>query len=184
MDTAKTITEIRVSLSMETINIPYRSAKDSEGEVFPYRNLIKYPDEIDRIPELEGEPLIKQFVARVNAPEGIFETFRITHWCDHNEGRSRQVMCLGFFFRDRSLFHRYDNCMMLVGNLLQRMETDGISLLDPPLIEIQQAYLKTEKIKGWVIDMYLSGFGLSEQSAREDLGTTLSKLDSFFLAGV
>ena len=184
MNIAKTITEIRVSLSIETDNIPYRSSKYSGGEVFPYRNLTKYPDEIDHIPELEGEPFIKQFVARINAPEGMFETFRITHWCDHNEEGSRQVMCLGFFFRDRSLFHGYDNCMMLVGNLLQRMETDGISFLFPPVVEIQQAYLKTEKIKGWVIDIYLSGFGPSEQSAREDLGTTLSKLDSFFLAGV
>ena len=183
MNNAKTFTEIRVSLSNETINIPYIPVKDSEGETFPYRNLIKHPDEIDHIPELEGEPIMKRFVARINSPEGLFETFRINHWCDHNETGSHLVMCLGFFFRDRSLFHLYDNCMMLLGNLMQRMEADGISLLEPPLVEIQRAHLKTEKINGWVIDLYMPGYGPNEQLAREDMGTTLSNFDSFFLTG-
>ena len=183
MNNEKTFTGIRVSLRNETINIPYLPDKDSEGEVFPYRNLIKNPDEIDHIPELEGEPLIKQFVARINAPEGLFETFRIIQWFDLKEGISRQSICLGFFFRDRSLFRRYDNCMMFLGNLLQRVEADSVSLPEPPLVEIQRAYLKTENIKGWVIDIYLSGFGTNKQLAREYLGTTLAKLDSFFLSG-
>ena len=183
MNNAKTLTEVRVSLSNDMINIPYAPVEDSDREVFPYRNLIKHSDEIDSIPELKDEPFMKKCIARINSPEGLFETFRINHWFDHNETGSRQVMCLGFFFRDRRLFHQYSNCMMVLGNLMQRMEADGISLPQSPLMEIQRAHLKTEKINGWVIDLYMSGYGHNEQFAREDLGTTLVKFDSFFLTG-
>ena len=176
--------EIRVVLRSNTAIIPYRVVKDSEGEVFPYRNLIEQPDDIEHIPELEGEPYMKQCVSRLNSPEGLFETFRVIHSIDHNENGTRQWMCLGFFFRDRQLFSRFDNCMMFAGNLLQRIQQDAISLYEPPLLELQRAYLKMEEINGWVIDIYVSGVGSSEEHARENLGSTLTAFDTIFLKGV
>lgn len=184
MNDLNAYTEIRVMLSSDTVIIPYRAVKNSEREVFPYRNLIEQPDDIDHIPELEGEPFMKKCVARLNSPEGLFETFRVIHSIDHNEVGTRQWMCLGFFFRDRQLFTRFDNCMMFAGNLLQRIQKDAISLYEPPLVELQHAYLKMEKIKGWVINIYVSGVGSSEEHARENLGSTLTAFDTFFLKGV
>ena len=168
--------EIRIALEMKPLPIPYPAVKRDDGENFGYRSLLVHPDAIDEIPELQGEMPMKNFVAAINSPGGIFETVRLVHWIDQSPSNVGQCLCLGLIFRDRSLFANYGKCMAFAGHLLQQVASGSVQLDLAPLLEIQPAHLTQEEVSGWIMDIYLGGYGANEDEARQRLAQVLGSI--------
>src|SRR5689334_1617792 len=113
--------EIRLALENRPLPIPYGQSKREDGENFGYRSILTDPEAIDQIPELYGEPRMKEFIRHLHDAAGIFESVRMVHWFNGGDGKFERCLCFGFVFRDRQLFSRYSNCFMFAGNLLDQM---------------------------------------------------------------
>jgi hypothetical protein len=164
--------EIRISLEGTEQPIPYSGEERKDGtKNHGYFSILKDPTIIDKIPELFGEPIMKEFVRQINAPDGIFESVRINHFFCQCEKRIQRVFSIGFVFRDRRLFNEYRNCISFAGNLLEKKNKDsrihGVEIL----LEIQPAIFRQEQTRGWIMDLYFSGVGDSEQKASDNLDT-------------
>jgi hypothetical protein len=178
------LVEMRVSLSTEPTPIPYSGEQD--GSVHHYVSLLHEPGAIDDLPELKDEPTMKHLIKAIHTSGSIFETARTAHWFPETEiGKpALRVLCLGFFFRDRTLFQRFDNCMMFLGNLLLQASSDTIASDAPFLLEIQPALLRKEKnLRGWIIDLYISGSGENQEAAQIRLDQNLRQMITFFQTG-
>jgi len=175
--------EIRIALELKPLPIPYPAVKHDDGENFGYKSLVASPEAIEQIPELVGEHAMKEFVAHINSQEGIFETVRMVQWFNHAEGRTTQCLCLGFIFRDHSLFANYANCVQFAGHLLEQMVSGGVEIDGPPLFEIQPAHRLQEKAAGWIMDLYVAGSGANEESARQRLAQVLTSMRPLFETG-
>jgi hypothetical protein len=174
--------ELRVSLSKEPQPIPYSGAPG--GDVHHYASLLTEPGAIDELPELKGEPAMKHLIKSMHTSGSMFETARMAHWFSEEDVNPvSRILCLGFFFRDRILFQRFDNCMMLAGNLLLSASKDKIVSDAPFLLEIQPAILRTENLTGWIMDLYVAGSGEDQGAARSRLDQNLSQMISFFQTG-
>jgi hypothetical protein len=172
--------EIRVALEGFPLPIPYGESKREDGENFGYRSILKDPKAIDEIPELDGESGMKEFFRRFHDASGIFESVRMFHCFNSSGGRFERCFCFGFVFRDRTLFSEYHNCFLFVGRLLAHI-SNGTILCDAPfLVEIQPAMFLDEKVVGWMMDLYVSGFGDSEDAARQRLDLVLKGLMPLF----
>jgi hypothetical protein len=172
--------EIKISLELKPLPIPYHAVKRDDGENFGYKSLIKSPELIEDIPELADEPAIKRFISHINSPNRNFETVRMLHWINHDNGRAEQIICFGFIFRNRELFSNFAYYMQFAGALLQ-LEVDGVIQLDRPcLLELQPAHLLHENLSGWIADIYVAGGGASEDEARQRLGQILDTMQSIF----
>jgi hypothetical protein len=163
--------EIRISLEGTEQLIPYR--KDDTGN-HGYFSILKDPTAIDRIPELYEEPIMKEFVRQIHVPNGIFESVRINHLFCPCEKSVRKVFSIGFIFRDRTAFNQYHNCIRFAGNLLEMKYKDIHIHEAEVLLEIQPAIFLQEQVRGWIMDLYFSGSGQTEQQASD-------KLDTLFL---
>jgi hypothetical protein len=175
--------EVRVSLSTEPQSIPYSGEPD--GGVHHYASLLTEPGAIDELPELKGEPTTKHLIKSIHTSGSRFETARMCHFFPEVEAGKPvlRVFCLGFFFRDRMLFQRFDNCMMLLGNLLLSASNDTVASDAPFLLEIQPAMLRLENLTGWIMDLYISGSGEDQDAARNRLDQNLSQMIPFFQTG-
>ncbi len=172
--------EIQTSLDLKPLPIPYPAVKREDGENFGYKSLVNSPAVIDEIPELFDEPAIKRFIAHVNSPNRNFETVRMLHWMNPESANSEQILCFGFIFRNRELFSDFSACMQFAGALLQYDIKKLIQLDRPCLLEIQQAQLLHENVSGWIMDLFVSGGGASEDEARQRLGQILNTMQSIF----
>lgn len=168
--------QIRIDLDLKPLPIPYHAVKRPDGENFGYKCLRTNPEAIEEIPELIGEPAMKAFVADMNAPGKIFETVRMLHWMDSSDGRISQRLCLGFIFRNRSLFSEYSLCFQFAGHLLQQRVRNNIISDDYFVLDIQPAHLLEERVQGWIMDLYLAGFGATEKEARDRMATVLASM--------
>jgi hypothetical protein len=177
------LVEMRVSLSTEPTPIPYSGEQD--GSVHHYVSLLLEPGAIDDLPELKGEPTMKHLIKAIHTSGSTFETARIAHWFPNVEiGKpALRVLCLGFFFRDRTLFQRFDNCMMFLGNLLLQASSDTVASDAQFLLEIQPALLRKENLTGWIMDLYISGSGEDQEAARNRLDQNLRQMIPFFQNG-
>ncbi len=183
MTRVKDRAEIRISLETRLVPIPYGQSKREDGENFGYRSIVKDPNAIDLIPELDGEIAMREFIRSLNNSTGIFESVRMLHWFSNSDGQFQRSLCFGFTFRDRILFAEYSNCFMFSGNLLQQISTGNILCDTPFLIEIQPATYLYEKTDGWIMDMYVAGIGDSEDAARLRLDRVIESLTPFFQKG-
>lgn len=172
--------DIRVSLEKKTLEIPYKHDVSGEDKNFGYRLLLDNPDAIKELPELQGEPAMKELIEFINGPNGTFETVRMIHWFSNSEETTSRNLSIGFVFRDRKLFSNYSNCMMYLGNLL-KLGLGGTHISDiPVLLEIQPAVFTIEKVQGWIMDLYVSGQGKDEDAAKNRLDTLVSQLQLVF----
>jgi hypothetical protein len=175
--------EIRIALEKRSLPIPYGRSKREDGENFGYRSILKDPKVIDQIPELNEEVGMKEFFRRLNDSKGVFESVRMVHWFNRADARFERSLAFGFVFRDRRLFSGYSNCFMFAGNLLDQICAGRILCDVPFLIEIQPATFLEEHVDGWLMDLYVSGVGDSEDSARRRLDNVLESLTPFFQTG-
>lgn len=173
--------EIRLSLELKPLPIPYPAVKHDDGENFGYKSLVANPEAIYEIPELDAEHAMQEFVGHINAPGGVFETVRMVHWFNKSDPSVvTQCLCLGFIFRDRSLFANYGSCLQFAGQLLHHSLASEIQFAGPPLLETQPAHLLNENLGGWVMDIYLAGSGGHEDAARQHLGQVLASMCPLF----
>lgn len=175
--------ELRVSLEKKPQPIPYSGEPD--GSAHHYVSLLKEPGAIDDLPELKGEPTMKHLIKAIHTSGSIFETARMAHWFpDVGIGKpALRVLCFGFCFRNRTLFQRFDNCMMFLGNLLLSASKDTVASDAPFLLEIQPALLRAEGLTGWIMDLYVSGAGEDQDAARSRLDHNLHQMIRFFQTG-
>lgn len=175
--------ELRVSLENTPQPIPYSGEPD--GSAHHYVSLLKEPGAIDDLPELKGEPTMKHLIKAIHTSGSIFETARMAHWFpDVGIGKpALRVLCFGFFFRDRTLFQRFDNCMMFLGNLLLSARKEMIASDAQFLLEIQPALLRNEGLTGWIMDLYISGAGEDQDAARSHLDQNLHQIIPFVQTG-
>lgn len=164
----KKFVELRIARSEHPIIIPYHPIKRDDGENYGYKSLIKNPELIDEIPEIKDEPYLKDFVLKINQG-GVFETVRILHWTDEQNGKTRFCVCLGFIFSNREFFQNKQNCWLLADSILDSMYNNDTTQKNSMLIEIAPASLIDERIDGWIMDIYLQGIGSTPNDAKSDL---------------
>jgi len=174
-------TEIRVALEQTPLPIPYSGTETGHH----YVSLLKYPDAIEQIPELQGEPVMKHVIKSMHAPNAEFETVRMAHWFANVENGESALRCLslGFVFRDRRGFVNFAECMMLTGNLLHYANNDIIASDAPFLLEIQPAIFREENLTGWIMDLYVTGSGVGQDTARQRLDQNLERMIPFLQTG-
>ncbi|MGQ4878919.1 hypothetical protein ACOJCM_10160 [Billgrantia sp. LNSP4103-1] len=162
--------QLLVRLDDDSFSIPYEAEQYDEGEIHPYRRLVNDPSAIQAIPEIEGFPFLADFLLRVNHPGGLMETARIVRWYTETDP---VVHCLGIgmHFQDRSQFARYDQALIFAGSLLPAMLPTACFPLDqqPLMIELQRCHLKEEQLSGWILDMFVFGYGTSTADSDADL---------------
>ncbi|QOR38007.1 hypothetical protein HNO52_05420 [Billgrantia diversa] len=166
--------QMLVRLDDDSFSIPYGAEQYEEGEIHPYRRLVNNPSAIKAIPEIEGFPFLEDFLLKVNRPGGLMETARMVRWYTETDS---VVHCfgVGMHFQDRSQFTRYDQALVFAGNLLQTILPTGCFPLDqqPLMIELQRCQLKEEQVSGWILDMFVFGYGKSEGESDADLDRKL-----------
>lgn len=137
-------------------NIPYTA--EPESGVHPVVWLTKEPHRLDEIPELQEDATLKQLVVEANSPGRRFETFRCLATEELDEdGQWSAYRNVGFIYRNRQWFQDYGSQMMVVGEILG-FALESIATPDngsPFAVELQQANLKEEGIRGWSVDVWL-----------------------------
>ncbi|WP_106477900.1 hypothetical protein [Phytohalomonas tamaricis] len=179
-------TELRISLDDGEINIPYGTDTSENGEAFPYRRLVDFPEQVKQIPEVSAFPRMQEALLKINQQGNAFESARILTWQDDEQGYL-SCCALGFYFQDRALFAHQSNCMMLAGNLLNAMLESPLMSHQAftPMLEIQRATLTDEDCKGWIMDLYLAGHSDEKQDyADDDLQQKFSWLADFLNQGI
>lgn len=139
-----------------------------------YYSLIKEADAIDRLPELKGEPVLKNLIKIANEKDGEFETFRVENKSRKlTDGRLEKTYMVGFIFRDRSGFRDKDinlliagRCSRLLDAACNESKSMGNSLDSPewqqPHLLIQPAILPDEgSLEGWIVDLCMTCRGSS-----------------------
>jgi len=171
--------EIRVSLESKIQNIPYKPGKDNDGENYGYKSLLRNPGLIDEIPELEGQPIMKELVSFINREGGTFETIRVIHWASCDNNIHSKVFSLGFVFRDRGLFSEYNNCLAFAGVLLHHDCSNKVEN-QASLLEVQPANFVQENCHGWIMDLYLKGVGKTSLESETRLDNRIQELSQLF----
>lgn len=179
-------TELRIQVCERPLVVPYSHRKYEGGEIngisYEYQSIVNNPDVIDTIPELFDEPEIKEFIRQVNGNNGIFETFRVVVWSRECEGAVEKTVSFGFGHRDRKLIGNYLNCFTFASDILgEATFGNGITFDRPSLLEISPLFLKDEGgIEGWIMDLYVSGYGKDLATATTRLSQILNSLLPFF----
>lgn len=162
---------IRVTLDDEECTIPYDGEEHDQGTIYPFRSLVRHPEQIDLIPELEGQPALKQLLRVLNGPGGTFESVRIDTSYHEVEDQCVHVVVVGFIFRDRRLFGSYDNCLLFAGKLLETLHADPAfhNDVDSAQLEMQRATLTEHDKQGWIMDLFLMGQGEDRRACDANL---------------
>lgn len=158
--------QIHIALSMDVLPIPYPAIDHHDGtQNYGYFRLLDSPELAYEIPELQSTPPLQRALFRLHSPLGRFESVRLVRWNDHREKLYRECLCLGLVYRDRVLFSDYLATMKVCGLLLRAAESKRYPLSDPLYIEIQPAEFVGESARGWIMDVYLCGYGQSQLAA-------------------
>ncbi len=176
--------EIRIQLEDRPLLLPYPATESSEEVNYGYKSIVSEPSLIDQIPEIADESAMRNLIAAINGPNGIFETIRVTHWFYDRPQRRGRAMALGLIFRDRKLFSQYQNCIIFSGNILNEIRVGSIVSDEATFLQIQPCVLTEESsAQGFVMDLYMSGFGDSDDSARQRLDQIIPAWTDFLHSG-
>ena len=158
-------------------NLPY--ATDLEEDHHPMIWLSKEPHRIDEIPELVGEPELKEFIKAINGPGQDFETFRCAHTTKQTENGVTRSMYVAVIFRNRQWAETPDPYFILsrgiVMALAQSKEFPNGSI--PFEVQLQRHWLKEERVWAYTADIQFYIQAPDEAQMREELARQTAFLE-------
>jgi len=179
---------ITIQVCERPLVVPYSVREYEGGEIdnttYKYQSIVNNPDVINDIPELINEPELKEFIRQVNGVEGIYETYRLAIWnreLDNN--LVEKCISVGFAFRDRTFFNNYENCFIFASRILAEatFENKGIEFDRNCLLTVAPLVLQNENnAQGWIMDLFVGGYGKDLATATTRLSQILEKLLPFF----
>lgn len=176
MENEKTAS-VQITYTTGHRNLPY--ATDLEADHHPMIWLSKEPDRINEIPELEGEPELKEFVRAINAPGKDFETFRCSHSTGTDQGHVVRAMYVAVIFRNRNLAANLDPYMVLVRSILTGVaaSTEFPNNALPFEVRLNSHWLKEESVWAHTADIHFHIQALDEAQMRAELGRQTAFLE-------
>ena len=178
MEKAKEKTaSIQVTFTTGHRNLPYATNVD-EGH-YPMVWLSKEPHRIDEIPELEGEPELKEFVRAINGPNHDFETFRCFHKTTTDRGHVVRSMYVAVIFRNRDLAASLDPYMVLTRSILTGV-AESKEFPDNALpfeVQLQRHWLKEESVWAYTADIQFHIQALDVAQMRAELSRQTAFLE-------
>ncbi|WP_346799024.1 hypothetical protein R5M92_07370 [Halomonas sp. Bachu 37] len=173
---------MRITLDDETFRIPYGREEYEGGVIHPYRSLVEHPEQIDQIPEVVGQPALRELLKVLNGSEGRFESVRIDSTYHAFEGAMVHVAVIGFIFRDRQLFSHFDSCLLFAGNLLEALHAEDAfpEGEDAAQLELQRATFGESRQQGWIMDLFLLGQGTDRKACDAELALRCNALQQLF----
>lgn len=168
---------IQVTFTTGHRNLPY--ATNLEEDHHPMIWLSREPELIDEIPELEGEPELKEFVRAINAPGNDFETFRCSHRTGTDQGHVIRSMYVAVMFRDRNLAASLDPYMVLVRSILTGLaaSTEFPDNALPFEVRLHRHRLKEESVWVYTADIQFHIQALDEAQMRAELARQTAFLE-------
>lgn len=143
-----------------------------------------WPERIDQIPELAGEPCLKELVRNLNARNSLFRTIG----CDYKEGDELPNGQSGHFvyaalyvvFEQLELNGGNEKYVLLGNQLKARVES--LSKYRGKLtLKIGRAKFIGWDYDGWFASFHVRGIGENRHKARESWEAGLNYLSDFFL---
>lgn len=173
---------MRITLDDETFMIPYGREEYDGGVIHPYRSLVGHPEQLVQIPELAGQPALRELLNVLNGPGGEFESVRVDSTYHAHEGNMVHVAVIGFIFRDRQLFSHFDSCLLFAGNLLEALHAEKAFPADEDAaqLELQRAIVGESRQQGWVMDLFLLGQGADREACDAELALRFNALQHLF----
>ncbi|KAI2693124.1 hypothetical protein [Pseudomonas sp. TNT3] len=168
MENEKTAS-VQVTFTTGHRNLPY--ATDLETGHHPMIWLSKEPNRIDEIPELEGEPELKELIRAINGPSQDFETFRCAHTTNKTESGITRSMYVAVIFRNRQWAETPDPYLVLSRSIviaLAHSEEFPDNAL-PFEVRLRRHWLKEESVWAYTADIHLYIQAPDEAQMREEL---------------
>ncbi|UNM18055.1 hypothetical protein K0P33_21180 [Pseudomonas sp. ArH3a] len=168
MESDKTAS-IQITFTTGHRNLPY--ATDLEGGHHPMIWLSKEPDRINEIPELEGEPELKDLIRAINGPGQDFETFRCAHTTKKTEAGITRSMYVAIIFRNRQWAEVPDPYLIVSRNIVTSLARsdqfpDGAI---PFELRLRNHWLKEEQVYAYTADIQFYIQAPDEAQMREEL---------------
>jgi hypothetical protein len=176
------LTSFSVAADDQLLKIPYRASQGSGSPNMGYVDLKAQPERIAEIPELTGYPELEELVRVLNKQESSFRTLRVD--------TAKDVFRRPEFSKSESshLTISFEN---LGGEDDERFYMEAhrsfssyVSLLpvsDAIVINFVAVPLQVQTFRGWCLDLWLYGFGKSEDEARRNWLSGLTILREFLL---
>lgn len=169
---------IQVTFTTGHRNLPY--ATDLETGHHPMIWLSKEPGRIDEIPELEGEPELKDLVRAINAPGQDFETFRCAHTTTKTETGITRSMYVAIIFRNRQWAEVPDPYLIVSRNIAMSLAHSD-QFLDgaiPFELRLRNHWLKEEQVYAYTADIQFYIQAPDEAQMRAELGRQTAFLET------
>ncbi len=158
-------------------NLPY--ATNIEVGHHPMVLLSKDPDKIDQIPELAGEPELRNFIAAVNGPGVPMESFRCDHRTKQTASGVERNLYVAFLFRDRAMAADARNYLAMAGNLVSEVEREQCFIEGEVPFQINLARHRMREDGDafvYTVDINMDVQGGTEADMRADLARRLDIL--------
>lgn len=168
MENEKTAS-VQVTFTTGHRNLPY--AADIETGHHPMIWLSKEPDRIDEIPELDGEPELKDLIRAINGPGQDFETFRCAHTTTQTEAGITRSMYVAVIFRNRQWAETPDPYLVLSRSIVIALaHSDEFPDNALPFeVRLRRHWLKEESVWAYTADIQLYIQAPNEAQMREEL---------------
>ncbi len=164
--------------SSSVLGIPYGSAPDRR-----FWNVKKYPEMVDRIPELSDCPELKEFVRAANSSESRFATLGSEKWCKHvsyPNGATKECGIYVDIMFDTVELCGHENYEQLAAQLKAHGDdlraTEQHSDLTLIRIQPQKIGFRDTLVSGWMAAFWIYGVGNSHDMAAEYCARGLREL--------
>ena len=164
------------------MGIPY-SRDSSDSSSHSYIDLVKEPQRISEIPELDGWPELAEFVTGINQPSGYFRTIGLEKSTYIESGRNVVNGYVGFGFRDLGNVQQKHYHYALFDNF---NEFERLNPLPPDVYvtwDVLPTYYADAVLDGFSFDVWIRSVADSQDVARQKRVETLGILLEFLRIG-
>lgn len=176
------LTSFSIATDDQLLKIPYRASQASGSANIGFIDLKAEPERITEIHELAAYPELEELVRQLNKQESSFRTLRVDTAKDIFRRRS---------FSRSAFSHLTISFENLGGEDDKRFYMEAhqsfssyVSLLpvsNAIVINFVAVPLQVQTFRGWCLDIWLYGFGHSEDEARRNWLSGLTLLKKFLL---
>jgi hypothetical protein len=176
------LTSFSVAANDQLLKIPYRASQGSGSPNIGFIDLKTQPERVTEIHELAGYPKLEELVRLLNKQESSFRTLRVDTAKDvfTRQGFSKSVFShLTISFEnlggedDRRFYMEAHRCFSAYASSLPASDAIVINFVTVPL--------QVQTFLGWCLDVWLYGFGNSEDEANRQWLSGLTLLKKFLL---
>jgi hypothetical protein len=161
------------------IGIPYPPERRADGTNHGYIDLKRSPQEIHRIPELNGYPELFRLIQEVNTATSVFRTAGCAVRVK-NESGQWQYRCFVHLLFEILHWNTSRDCYRTLFARFKEWEKHQAAICHSRVqFSLGPASFWDHGFDGWSLRLYVDGHGSPETDAREKWGARLLALSSF-----